>query len=142
MDSEGMATDFLRNMDWNSFDMFTVTGAEIRQIEPPVGEFFLKHTVKELLDGAILRGISIGPLSSIHDLLTDDCLKTRNFWTEIKHPELGTTITYPKEFIRSSEADCSTKFRAPLIGEHNVTIYSELGLSRQDIIALKQAGVI
>lgn len=142
MDSEGMATDFLRNMDWNQFDMFAVTGAEIRQIEQPVGKFFLKHTAKELLGGAISRGISIGPLSRMQDLLNDASLKARNFWTDIKHPELGTAITYPKEFVRSSETDCSIKFRAPLIGEHNVAVYSELGLSRQDIITLKQAGVI
>jgi crotonobetainyl-CoA:carnitine CoA-transferase CaiB-like acyl-CoA transferase len=142
IDSEGMATEFLRNMDWDSFDMFTVTGEEIRQIEQPVGEFFLKHTAKELLDGAVRRGVSLGPLSSMSDLLNDDCLKARHFWTDVAHPELGTSITYPKEFVRSSEVDCSTKFRAPLIGEHNVTVYSELGLSRQDIIALKQAGVI
>lgn len=142
LDSEGMATDFLRNMDWNSFDMFTVTGEEIRQIEEPVGNFFLKHTAKELLEGAIRRGISIGPLSGMQDLLDDACLKARNFWTDIAHPELGTTIIYPKEFVRSSEVDCSIKFRAPLIGEHNIAIYRELGFSQQEIITLKQAGVI
>jgi crotonobetainyl-CoA:carnitine CoA-transferase CaiB-like acyl-CoA transferase len=142
MDSEGMATDFLLNMDWNSFDMFSVTGEEIRQIEGPVGKFFLRHTAKELLQGAIPRGISIGPLSGMQDLLDDTCLKARHFWTQIEHPELGTTITYPKEFVRSSEVDCSIKFRAPLVGEHNIAIYSELGLSRRDIITLKQAGAI
>jgi crotonobetainyl-CoA:carnitine CoA-transferase CaiB-like acyl-CoA transferase len=142
MDSESMATDFLRNMDWNSFDMFTVTGQEIRQIEQPVGKFFLNHTAKELLEGAIPRGVSIGPLSGMKDLLDDACLNARHFWTKIEHPELGTSITYPKEFFRSSEADCSTRLRAPLIGEHNIAVYSEMGLSRQDIIALKQAGAI
>jgi benzylsuccinate CoA-transferase BbsE subunit len=142
MDSEDEATDFLRNMDWNSFDMFTVSGDVIRQIEEPVGHFFLKYTARELLTEAVRRGISLGPLSSMNDLLHDDNLKERRFWKDIAHPELGTTITYPGEFIRSSEADCSARFRAPLIGEHNITIYRELGLSRQDIITLKQAGVI
>jgi benzylsuccinate CoA-transferase BbsE subunit len=142
MDSEGMATDFLREMDWNSFDMFTVTGQEIRQIEQPVGKFFLKHTARELLEGAVPRGVSIGPLSSMHDLLTDNCLRSRDFWTGIEHPELGIKITYPKEFVRSTEADCSTRSRAPLIGEHNIAVYSGLGLTRGDIVTLKQAGVI
>jgi crotonobetainyl-CoA:carnitine CoA-transferase CaiB-like acyl-CoA transferase len=142
MDSEGGATDFLLNMDWNSFDMFTISDEVTRQIEEPVGKFFLKHTDREILAEAVRRGISLGPLSSMHDLLTDDCLKARNFWTDITHPELGTSITYPKEFVRSSEADCSIRFRAPLIGEHNVEVYSESGLSREDIITLKQASVI
>jgi benzylsuccinate CoA-transferase BbsE subunit len=142
MDSEGGTTDFLRDMDWDTFDMFTVSGDVIRQIEGTVGQFFLKHTARELLTEAVRRGVSLGPLSSMNDLLHDDNLRERHFWTEIEHPELGTTITYPREFVRSSEVDCSIRSRAPLIGEHNIEVLSELGLSRRDIIILKQAGVI
>ena len=52
MDTEGLATDFLRNMDWDNFDMFTVTREVMDQISKPVGEFFLKHTGKGNLDGS------------------------------------------------------------------------------------------
>jgi crotonobetainyl-CoA:carnitine CoA-transferase CaiB-like acyl-CoA transferase len=142
MDSENMATDFLLNLDWDNFDMFTVTKEEMDNISSPVGEFFNNHTAKELLNGAVARGVSIGPLSSMKDLLNDECLNTRNFWKEIEHPELGTKITYPREFVKSTEMDCSTKFRAPLIGEHNGEVYKEIGLSEQDLFSLKRAGVI
>jgi len=142
MDEENMATDFLLNMDWDSFDMFTVTGEEMDKISQPVGEFFMKHTSKELLRGAVPRGVSIGPLSGMRDLLDDECLNARHFWTEIEHPELGTGITYPKEFIRSTEADFSTRFRAPLIGEHNREVYKEIGLEEKELHSLKKDGVI
>ncbi len=142
MDSGGMATDFLRNMDWDNFDMFSVTREVMEQISKPVGEFFMQHTSREILDGAVPRHISIGPLSSMHDLLTDANLRARNFWVDIEHPELETSITYPREFVKSSEKDCSTRFRAPLIGEHNEEIYNKMGLSKQDLILLKQAGII
>jgi benzylsuccinate CoA-transferase BbsE subunit len=142
MDEEGLATDFLLNMDWDNFDMFTVTREEMDSISGPVGEFFRRHTRKELLEGAVPRGVSIGPLSSMQDLLNDECLNTRDFWKEIEHPELGTSITYPREFVKSSENDCSTQFRAPLIGEHNEEVYKEIGLSQQELIRLKQAGTI
>jgi len=142
MDSEGLATDFLLNMDWDSFDMFTVTREEMDSISEPVGKFFRRHTRKELLESAVPRGVSIGPLSSMQDLLNDECLNTRNFWKEIEHPELGTSITYPREFVKSSENDCSIQFRAPLIGEHNEEVYKEIGLSQQELIRLKQAGTI
>ena len=142
MDSEGLATDFLLNMDWDSFDMFTVTREEMDSISEPVGKFFRRHTRKELLESAVPRGVSIGPLSSMQDLLNDECLNTRNFWKEIEHPELGTSITYPREFVKSSENDCSIRFRAPLIGEHNEEVYKEIGLSQQELIRLKQAGTI
>jgi len=142
MDREGMATDFLLNLDWDNFDMFTVTREEMDNISNPVGAFFKKHTGKELLEGAVARGVSIGPLSSMEDLLNDECLNARNFWKKIEHPELGESITYPREFVKSTEADCSTRFRAPLIGEHNDEIYKGIGLSQQDIQKLKQDGII
>jgi crotonobetainyl-CoA:carnitine CoA-transferase CaiB-like acyl-CoA transferase len=78
----------------------------------------------------------------MQDLLEDECLKERKYWTQIEHPELGTSITYPKEFVRSSAADCSIRFRAPLIGEHNEEVYQEIGLSEKDIDKLKKTRVI
>ena len=142
MDTEGMATDFLLGLDWDSFDMFTVTREEMENISRPVGDFFKKHTGKELLNGAVTRGVSIGPLSSMEDLLNDECLNVRHFWKKIQHQELGTSITYPREFVKSTEQDCSTRFRAPLIGEHNEEVYNTIGLSKQYLVSLKQAGVI
>ena len=141
MDQEGMATEFLTSMDWDNFDMWKTTREVISQISEPVAEFFMAHTKKELLEGASERRISICPLSSMEDLVNDSQLESRNFWTEIEHPELGTSLTYPREFIKSSENSYSTRFRAPLIGEHNEEIYREIGLSEQDLIVLKQAGV-
>jgi crotonobetainyl-CoA:carnitine CoA-transferase CaiB-like acyl-CoA transferase len=142
METEGMATDFLQNMDWDNFDMFSVTREVMEQISKPIGEFFMKHTRKEILAEAVPRGISIGPLSSMHDLLEDECLRARDFWKDIEHPELGTSIAYPRAFVRSSEHDLSTRFRAPLVGEHNGAVYKDIGLEKRDLLLLEQAGVI
>jgi crotonobetainyl-CoA:carnitine CoA-transferase CaiB-like acyl-CoA transferase len=142
MDREKMATEFLLNLNWDKFDMFTVTKEEMDNISGPIGKFFMQHTGKELLEGAVKMGVSIGPLSSMKDLLEDKCLKERNFWTEIKHPELKTSITYPREFVRSSETDCSTRFRAPLTGEHNEEIYREIRITGKKLSSLKEKGII
>jgi len=142
MDSEGVATDYQRNMDWDNFDMFTVTREEMQQVLQPVGEFFLRHTSQELLKGAVSRGVSLGPLSSMHDLLNDECLEERHFWKEIEHPELGLKLAYPGEFFRSSEVDCTIRSRAPLIGEHNGEVFSKIGISGKELESLKQTGVI
>ncbi len=142
MDEENLATDFLLNMDWDGFDMFRVNQEVTDKISRPIGDFFLKHTRKELLRGAVPRGVSIGPLSSMQDLLDDECLNARDYWTQIEHPELGTSITYPKEYIRSSAMDFSTRSRAPLIGEHNGEVYKELGLTEKDLRSLKKDRII
>jgi crotonobetainyl-CoA:carnitine CoA-transferase CaiB-like acyl-CoA transferase len=69
-------------------------------------------------------------------------LRERGFWIDIEHPELGASLPYPRQFAQMSEQAPTTRFRAPLIGEHNGDIYSEIGLTGRDLVALKQAGVI
>ena len=140
--AEEMDSGHLQTVDWDNFDMANVTQEVIDQISRPIEEFFLLHTKRELLEEAVKRQVSLCPLSSIQDLLDDATLKTRNFWVEIEHPELGTSISYPREFVKSSEKALLTRFRAPLIGEHNEEIYSEIDLSRQGLALLKQAGVV
>jgi crotonobetainyl-CoA:carnitine CoA-transferase CaiB-like acyl-CoA transferase len=142
MDSEGMANDYLKSMDWENLDMFTVNQEVVDRISKPIETFFLALTKREIARGAADRHISICALSSMEDLFNDAQLKSRDFWVDIEHPELNTRITYPKEFVKSSEEEHATRFRAPLIGEHNPEIYGEIGLSQQDLITLKQAGII
>jgi crotonobetainyl-CoA:carnitine CoA-transferase CaiB-like acyl-CoA transferase len=129
-------------VDWNNFDMWKATREVIGQINKPVADFFLLHTKKEILSESTKRHISICPLSSMQDLVNDENLRARNFWKKVEHPVLKTTIEYPSEFIRSSEVSLETRFRAPLIGEHNDEVYQEIGLSRQDLVTLKGAGII
>ncbi len=142
MDGEGRATDYLKNLDWENLDMSKVTQEELDEISNPIQTFFMAHTRREILDGVVERHLSICPLSSVSDLLSDAQLEARNFWTTVEHSELGASVTYPREFVKSSENVCSTRFRAPLIGEHNEVIYGEIGLTKQELTSLKQAGVI
>jgi len=44
--------------------------------------------------------------------------------------------------VKLTETPFRIRWRAPLIGEHNLEVYGELGLSREEITFLKSAGVI
>ena len=110
-------------MDWENFDMGTVTQDVLDRIGDPVGKFFLSRTKKEIVNAAIERNIPVCSLSSMEDLIHDENLKARNFWIQIDHPELGTRIPYPRQFAKTSEKPITTWFRAPLPGEHNDEIY-------------------
>lgn len=142
IDSEGMA-GYLKEFDWDSFDWRTVTQEEVDRMEEPTVEFFKNHTKAEILEGALKYKAMVYPVSTSADILANLQLEGRGFWEEIDHPELGETITYPGSFGIFSEAPSSISCRAPLIGEHNREIYEkELGLSTEDVLALKQTGVI
>lgn len=143
MDEEDMAPDYFLEFDWETLDMTEQTEGMQQLIEEPIANFFLLHTKEELYVEGQKRGIVIGPVSSPGNILADPQLAARSFWIDIEHNEIGATIRYPGAFVKASETPCVVKRRAPLIGEHNLEIYEgELGLSRDTICVLKQAGVI
>lgn len=144
MDSEGMAADFLKEIEWETaFDLNVATQENIDRVSELVGKFLLKHTVSELFEGGMERGIQIFPVSSVKDIKEDPQLAARDFWVEVEHPELGCNIIYPGAFAKSSATRWRTNQRAPLIGEHNKEIYQgELGFSKDELVLLKQGGVI
>lgn len=143
MEEEGMAPDYFHNFAWEDLDMTQQSEGMQQLMEEPIAKFFFTHTKEDLYVKGQARDITIAPVDSPQDLLSDPQLIARRFWTDIKHDELGTTIHYPGPFIKASETPCVMNRRAPLIGEHNLEIYeNELGLSRQMIGSLKEAGVI
>ena len=105
--------------------------------------FMLSLTKKELMEGARERHFGWGPINTAKDLVESEQLNARKYFVKVEHPELQDTLTYPGEPVKLSETPWRIQRRPPLIGEHNEEIYErELGLAREDLILLKQAGVI
>ena len=142
MDTVGMATEHLKSMDWDNLDIFVATQEDIDLISAPIETFFKAFTRKEISAEATKRSISICPLSSMEDLRHDRQLEFRNFWKDIEHPELNASIAYPREFVKSTAGKFETEFRAPHLGEHNAAVYGELGIEKEELETLRQAGVI
>ena len=143
MEEKDMLPDYLENFDWSVFDMANQTQEMQDLIESPIADLFMEYTKNELYDQAQKRGIMLCPVCNSKDIFENDQLKYRDFWTEIKHPELDGSITYPGAFAKLSRTPIEIKSRAPLIGEHNNEVYqNELGLSLSEISALQQHGVI
>ncbi|PIP49161.1 MAG: CoA transferase [Chloroflexi bacterium CG23_combo_of_CG06-09_8_20_14_all_45_10] len=143
MESEGVSDKFLLTKDWEAFDMATATEAEIRDIEGRLVKFFMSHTKTELLEGSLNKRIMLYPVFTVEDIVTCAQLKGREFWEEVEHPELATSIIYPGAFIKMSQTPCQIRKRPPIIGEHNDEVYrGEFGFSKGEIAALKQGGVV
>lgn len=143
MDSDGVAPDYLKQIDWATLDFATVPQELQDRIEKPIAEFLITHTKAELFTEALRRGIMLFPVSSPGDIVADEQLRSREFWVEVEHPEKDTLIKYPGFFIQASATPCQVQRRAPLLGEHNSEVYTgELGLSQKELVRLKEAGVI
>ncbi len=143
MEETGMNVDFLKSLDWENLDTRTISKELIDQIEGNIAKFCKAHTATEIYNWAKKKRFFLYPVSTVKDLMENPQLAAREFWEEVEHPELGTTLTYPGAFVKLSETPCSIRRRAPLIGEHNSEVYGELlGISQSDLVTLKQANII
>jgi len=132
----------LKNKDWNKFDIATVTQEEVDRLEEPYANFFKTVTKEEFFKYVLEHDMLGYPVATAKELLEDEQLKARGLWREVKHEELGTTITYPVFSTKFSSIACDFWRRAPLIGEHNEEVYSEIGLNKSDVLSLKKSNVI
>lgn len=144
MAEEGLASDAMKAMNWPKFDIGKTPQEEMDSlIVGPVGEFFKRHTRKELWEGGIQRRVMVYPVNDAQGVLRDPQLRERGFWIQIEHPDLEVAITYPGPFIKTEENRCQVRGRAPMIGEHNREIYTqELGLSDDFLARMKAEKVI
>lgn len=143
LEEENIAPEYLKNFNWDAFDMATQTQEMQDQIEIHIGNLFSMFTKEELYDQALKRGIMLCPVNTSKDILENAQLKERQFWVEINHPELSADIMYPGAFARLSETPLKIKRRAPLIGEHNLEIYQdELGYSASELKNMQCNGII
>ena len=98
------------------------------------------------IDACVAQGadrIVLYPCNTTEDIVNDPHLRARNVWNEVEHPELGVSLPYPRPCVRFSDASCEIRRCAPLIGERNEEIYLyELGLSRDELVLLKEKGIV
>ncbi len=82
-----------------------------------------------------------GPLNNIADLMRDPVFDQRGAFADISHPEAG-KLKYPGRPFIMHESPWSVNRPAPLLGQHNEDILGSLGYSGDDIVRLRQQGVI
>ncbi len=139
---DGIDIGFLEGWAWDKKSWEDMTREQAEKLMDTLGKFFMNHTKDELLKLATENRFQLGPCNNAEDILKYPQLKARKFWKEIEHPELGTSLKYPGGAVVTTQGYVGVRRRAPLIGEHNGEIYKELGLSADELKALKKQRVI
>jgi crotonobetainyl-CoA:carnitine CoA-transferase CaiB-like acyl-CoA transferase len=103
--------------------------------------WLLEHTMMEIVETGQAVGMMVTPYHDIEGLLSDPHFRERGFFVEIDHPATG-KLTYPGAPFRMGEGSWQIRRPAPLLGQHNVEVYGELGYSKLDLVQLRQTGVI
>jgi len=137
IDQAGMSDDWLRGLDWEDWNAAIVTQEEVDRVSQAFGQFFRTRTKAELLDEAVKSGIMLGSVNTVADIMTNPQLKARDYWEEVEHEDIGTTITYPGAPCKLTETPWRVGRRAPLIGEHNSEVFE-----RELRLPGKQSGIV
>ncbi len=106
-----------------------------------VAPWAMQHTRDEMYHTGQERGAPVAPIRSIEEAANWQQFKERDFFVEIDHPKAG-RISYPSAPYKLSKTPWEGG-AAPLLGQHNEEVYSTLlGYSKEDIVMMREAGVI
>jgi crotonobetainyl-CoA:carnitine CoA-transferase CaiB-like acyl-CoA transferase len=107
-----------------------------------ISEFCLRHTKEELYEEGQKRRIAVTPINTVGEFMNSEQVKVRETFVDMEHPVIGPYAHFGP-VPRLSESPGRIVRTAPLLGEHNNEIYcGELGMSNDDLIALRASGVI
>jgi crotonobetainyl-CoA:carnitine CoA-transferase CaiB-like acyl-CoA transferase len=112
------------------------------RIDDGLAEWCRDKQADEVVELLWAAGVPAGAVVQPHDQPELPPLESRRFFEEVQHPVAGSSrySTLPMKFARGPER-LHTR-HAPLLGEHNRELLSELGLSGSEIDALEADGVI
>jgi crotonobetainyl-CoA:carnitine CoA-transferase CaiB-like acyl-CoA transferase len=101
----------------------------------------LRKTKLELYEEGQKRNVPIAPINNLKDVLENPQLIAREFFQKVKHEDLSDSLIYPGPPYRFSDSKWSIT-PAPKKGEHTVEVLTRLGYGQQEIIHLREGGVI
>ncbi|MFE1953636.1 CaiB/BaiF CoA transferase family protein [Streptomyces sp. NPDC059524] len=107
-----------------------------------IGEWVAQHTADDLAKLLNEADIPASPLMNIADIAADPHYRERGTLVDVPDPEFG-DLSMPAPLPRLSRTPGSIRSTGPALGAHNTEIYQGLlGLSDQEIVALRADGVI
>ena len=130
----------LDNPDWATPEKFQNPAEHGSEINAHLREWFERHTKEWLYREGQAKGVPIAPYYSPGEVFNSRQQRERGFFQDVEHPVAG-RIEYAGPPFRSGRVPAELG-RAPLLGEHNRSVYGELGYSSQDIVELARSGVI
>jgi crotonobetainyl-CoA:carnitine CoA-transferase CaiB-like acyl-CoA transferase len=100
MAEKGMAPDFLLAIDWDAFDVATVTPPEVERMEAAIEPFFRTVTKRDFLEQADARRMLGYAVATAGEIASDPQLEARDVWRDVDVPELGRAVRLPAGWYR------------------------------------------
>jgi formyl-CoA transferase len=114
--------------------------ARVAQLDAAIGEWTRTRTVDEVLQALDAAGVPAGRIYTVADIAADPHYAARGMLQQIRVD--GEMLTVPGIVPKLSRTPGGHQRNAPAIGQDTDAVMRELGLSEQQIAALKSRGVI
>ena len=96
------------------------------EVHTALQAFFATKTKQQAYTEAQHYRVPLAPVQTARDLVESPQLQARQFFVDIEHPELGTTLRYPGAPYALSVTPWQLRRRPPRLGEHNAEIFASL----------------
>jgi CoA:oxalate CoA-transferase len=103
--------------------------------------WMLEHTKDEIYHQGQACGVPVTKVANAQDVFESRQYTAHNYYVTVDHPVMG-SVKFPTWPSLYSQTPPVIRQPAPLLGEDNEQVFSKLGYSKEDMIALHAAGVI
>lgn len=104
-------------------------------------DYLTSRSKLEVWEECHAAGFIGAPVFTPEDIVEDPVYNERDLFVDVEHPVMGRVKVRGRHGI-FERSGFELRRSAPLLGEHNVDVYTELGLTREDLVSLREQGVI
>jgi crotonobetainyl-CoA:carnitine CoA-transferase CaiB-like acyl-CoA transferase len=137
--------EFMGNPEWASEELFKdrlSRAQNMDALKALMTEWLAGWKVQDLYRAAQEHRIPFAPINTMRSLYESEHLRERNFFVDLEQPGLG-KLRLPGMPSQYGKSQWAIRRPAPRLGEHNEEVFcGELGLSRERLAQLHQAGVV
>jgi formyl-CoA transferase len=113
----------------------------VEEIDGAIGEWTAQRSVAEVLAALDAASVPAGRIYSIADIAADPHYQARGMIEQVTLAD-GTRIAVPGIVPKLSETPGGHRRNAPALGQDTDDVLREIGLSAEQIAALKQRGIV
>lgn len=133
-ETNAVSKEWVAAEDWTTYEGRVLTGEDVvhtmDELRAKITVFTKQHTKAQLFEGALSRGLTLVPVSTVEDAIAMDHLAVRDYWTEVQLPS-GRSLRGPGPFVKSSASPITWTGPAPSIGEHTDEVLGDLANREQ-----------
>lgn len=125
-------------------ERFAKNASRVRNLStlrPLIDQRLRQRTRAEWVSALDIAGVPAGPINTIPEVFEDPQVKFRGMVGEGPHPLSGTVPRLGSP-MRFSDAGGPQTRPPPLLGEHNLEVFREMGFSDEKLASLRSLGAI